>query len=51
MSLLRSELGFTRCASSRWTGGDRSTLTSSGFLVESNRFHDFGLYLLRAIDL
>lgn len=44
VSLLRSDLGYTRVSSSRWTGGDRSTLTPSGFLIESNRFHDFGLY-------
>ena len=44
VSLLRSELGYTRTASSRWTGGDRNTLTPSGFLIENNRFHDFGLY-------
>ena len=44
VSLLRSEIGFTRGASSRWTGGNRSALTPSGFLIEQNRFHDFGLY-------
>ena len=44
VSLLNSEVGFTRCAGSRWSGGNRSALTPSGFLIESNRFHDFGLY-------
>lgn len=44
VSLLRSEIGYTRCSSSRWIGGVRDTLTPSGFLIESNRFHDFGLY-------
>jgi hypothetical protein len=44
VSLLHSEIGFTRGASSRWIGGNRTVLTPSGFLIESNRFHDFGLY-------
>lgn len=44
VSLLRSEVSYTRDAASRWTGGDRPTLTKSGFLVEGNRFENFGLY-------
>ena len=30
VSLLNSEVGFTRCAGSRWSGGNRSALTPSG---------------------
>jgi hypothetical protein len=45
VSLLRSDIGFTGMSSSDFTGGNRTTLTPSHFLIENNRLHDFGLWI------
>ena len=42
VSLIGSDVGFTGMSSTRFTGGNRTLLSSSGFLVENNRLHDFG---------
>ena len=41
----KSEVGYTLLSSTSFTGGNRSTLTAPGFLVENNRLHDFGRWV------
>ena len=42
VSLVGSDVGYTGMSSTRLTGGNRTLLSSSGFLIEDNRLHDFG---------
>jgi hypothetical protein len=41
-----SEIGYTGLESSSWVGGNRTTLTQSGFTCENNEFHDFGRWTM-----
>ena len=40
--LLRSDVGYTGGGASSFTGGNRTALSPSRFLIENNRLHDFG---------
>ena len=44
VSLTHSDVGYTGKQSTDWSGGNRTTLTPSGFLVENNKLHDFGMW-------
>jgi len=44
IALLRNRIGYTGMEGAKLWGGNRSTLVPSGFLVENNRFHHFGLW-------
>eukprot|EP01047_Picozoa_sp_COSAG01_P023066 COSAG01_NODE_1390_length_10496_cov_8.535116_2_plen_1021_part_00 len=45
VSLLGSRVAWTLGTATSWSGGNRSTLTAAGLLVQGNTFHDFGTFL------
>ena len=53
VSLLRSDVGYTGGGASSFTGGNRTALSPSRFLIENNWFHDFGtaIYTYRPLPL